>query len=294
MPLNISRKVSSVRILAAAAAVACVPLMLAAAPDSAPAESKVPVKQVVLFSSGVGYFEHFGSVQGNAATTLQFKTEQINDILKSLVVQDSGGKVGVVTYPSQDPINKTLSSFQIDLSGTPTLADLLAQLRGAKVTVTTNTGQTLSGTILGVEKKQRPVLPAAAPAQAAAVGPAAVVQIEQLNLVTDEGIQGVDLGNVKDFQLEDAHLRDELEKALAALAASRDKDRKPVTIHFDGNGQQDVRIGYITQAPLWKTSYRLELAPPENPGQKPDDQDEDQSKAEKDQSALMKADLTSN
>src|SRR5688572_20674769 len=30
--------------------------------------TQVPVKQVVLFSSGVGYFEHFGSVKGNGST----------------------------------------------------------------------------------------------------------------------------------------------------------------------------------------------------------------------------------
>src|SRR5437764_10340303 len=63
----------------------------------------VPVKAVVLFSSGVGYFEHFGQVEGSGSTELRFKTNQINDILKSLVLQDlDGGKVGVITYPSQD------------------------------------------------------------------------------------------------------------------------------------------------------------------------------------------------
>ena len=64
----------------------------------------VPVTKVMLFSSGVGYFEHAGSVRGNASTELRFKTSQINDILKSLVLQDQdGGRVGAITYPSQDP-----------------------------------------------------------------------------------------------------------------------------------------------------------------------------------------------
>src|SRR5689334_20360279 len=57
-----------------------------AAPATKPAD--VPVRQVVLFSSGVGYFEHFGTVTGDGATQLNFKTQQINDILKSLVLQD--------------------------------------------------------------------------------------------------------------------------------------------------------------------------------------------------------------
>src|SRR6266705_52686 len=83
-------------------------------PAAKPAD--VPVKVVVLFSSGVGYFEHIGTVKGDSSTELRFKTQQINDILKSLVLQDlDGGKGMAVTYPSQDPVAKTLKSFQVDI-----------------------------------------------------------------------------------------------------------------------------------------------------------------------------------
>src|SRR5205085_5578863 len=110
-------------------------------------KTPVPVKQVVLYSSGVGYFEHFGSVTGDASTDLRFKTQQINDILKSLILQDlDGGKVNTITYPSQDPIVKTLRSFQVDITANPPLADLLNQLRGAKVTLKF-ADQSLTGTI---------------------------------------------------------------------------------------------------------------------------------------------------
>src|SRR5579859_3921668 len=69
----------------------------------------VPVKQVVLFSSGVGYFEHAGKVTGDGQTTLHFKTDQINDILKSLLLEDlDGGKVGTVSYPNPAPLARTL------------------------------------------------------------------------------------------------------------------------------------------------------------------------------------------
>src|SRR3954470_16332103 len=102
--------------------------------DSAAAkeQAEVPVRQVVLFSSGVGYFEHFGSVKGNGSTELRFKTQQINDVLKSLVLQDlDGGTAGTVTFPSLDPIERTLKSFQVDITSNPALEDLLNQLRGA-------------------------------------------------------------------------------------------------------------------------------------------------------------------
>src|SRR5688572_11998034 len=243
---------------AAAATVVFVPIIptsaqqppaAAAAPANQPAQ--VPVKQVVLFSSGVGYFEHFGSVKGDGSTELQFKTQQINDILKSLVLQDlDGGKVSTVTYPSQDPLSKTLGSFQINIGSNPPLADLLNQLRGAVVTVKTAGGKSLKGTILGVEKKKRPV---------GEKGSQEVIEVAVLNIVTGASVQSVTLDDVQDIQIEDPQLRDELTKALAAVAQARGQDKKPVAINFRGEGERRVRIGYVVETPVWKTSYRLIL-----------------------------------
>jgi hypothetical protein len=147
----------------------------AAATQPAARQAQIPVKMVVLFSSGVGYFEHFGSVAGEGRTELRFKTQQINDILKSLVLQDlDGGRVATITYPSQDPVAKTLKSFQVDITANPSLAELLNQLRGAKVTVSQAAEKT-RGTILGVEKKKKQI------------GPEGKETIEQsiMNVITD-------------------------------------------------------------------------------------------------------------
>src|SRR3954452_19579623 len=121
------RNVLAAAVLSAAARVSCLtPTLRAAdpAPATRPAKDQpaVPVRQVVLFSSGVGYFEHFGTVQGDGSTELRFKSAQINDILKSLVLQDlDKGRVTAITYPSQDPVAKTLRSFQIDITNNPAL-----------------------------------------------------------------------------------------------------------------------------------------------------------------------------
>jgi len=219
------------------------------------ADAAVPVKIVVLFSSGVGYFEHTGQVKGDASTELRFKTNQINDILKSLVLEDTGGgKVGTVVYPSQDPIGKILKSFQIDITNNPPLSDLLNQLRGAKIKVTTQAGKTMDATILGCEKKPK------------AVGDKGQIEVWVLNLVSGGTITSVPLDEVTQLQLEDPQLQEELNKALAALAQARDQDKKPVTIHFQGEGERRVRVGYVVETPIWKTSYRLILAP--KPGEK--------------------------
>ena len=215
----------------------------------------VPVKEVVLFSSGVGYFQHEGTVQGDAGTELRFKTAQINDILKSLVLQDlNGGRVGVVTYPSQDPLEKTLGSFQVDISDNPSFGDLLNKLRGARVTLAytgPNGIENFPGTVLGVEKKQ------------VAAGKDGVPPVEKsfLNLVTDRGIRSLELDRVDKLVLDDPGLQDELNRALAAVAGARDQDKKPVEIHFNGQGERKVRIGYVVETPIWRASYRLVLPP---------------------------------
>ena len=217
-------------------------------PATQPATAQVPVKEVVLFSSGVGYFEHYGTIHGDAATELRFKREQINDILKSLLLEDmDGGKVSTVTYGSQGPLSHTLHSFQVDISTNPPLAELLNQLRGAKVTTGLKEGP-LTGTILGAEKKRRNIGEKDHPQ---------VMQSWWLNLWSEGSIRPVDLDTITSLKLDDPQLQDELNKALAALAQARDQDKKPVVIHFGGQGDRRVRIGYVVEAPVWKTSYRL-------------------------------------
>ena len=187
-------------------------------------QAEVPVKQVVLFSSGVGYFEHYGTVDGTGDTELRFKTQQINDILKSLVLEDlDKGRVTTITYPSQDPVAKTLRSFQVDITSNPSLGELLNQLRGAKVKLLVS-GQQVEGTILGLEKKQKPI------------GDKSTIEVWVLNLINGAELRAIEMDSVQRVELLDPQLREELAKALQALAQARDQDKKPVQIHFTGQG----------------------------------------------------------
>ena len=77
-----------------------------------PAQTALPLAEVVLYSSGVGYFQRDGQVDGKAQVDLRFKVDNINDLLKSMVVQDfDGGRIAAVTYGSRDPVTKTLKSL---------------------------------------------------------------------------------------------------------------------------------------------------------------------------------------
>lgn len=221
-----------------------------AAPAAAAARGSaadVPVRAVTLFSSGVGYFEHFGTVTGNKTAELGFKTAQINDILKSLVLQDlDGGRVSAVNYASQEPLDRKLRSFQVDVSGNPGLGELLGQLRGAKVLLREGDRE-IVGTILGVEKKQ--------------VGQGqAVVERNVISVLSGGGmIRSAVVEELREVVLQDEALREELGRALEALAGARDQEKKSVELRFVGEGERRVRVGYVVETPVWKTSYRLLL-----------------------------------
>src|SRR5437763_178874 len=98
-----------------------------------PGSAELPITRIVLFSSGVGYFQREGPIDGSARIDLQFHSDDINDLLKSLVFQDTGGgQINTVNYDNRDPIEKTLKSLAIDLTSNPSLSDLLGQVRGER------------------------------------------------------------------------------------------------------------------------------------------------------------------
>lgn len=219
-------------------------MMLGSASAADPA-ADLPLKKVVLFNSGVGYYEHHGSVDGDKTIDLKFNVEDVNDLLKSLVPQDlDGGQVSTVTYSSRDPITKTLQTFTVDLTRNPTLAQLLDQVRGEKAEI--ETSKTITGTILGVEKRKRVVKDE-------------VIEEEFLNLLTDSGLTSVPLAGVQRIKLTNEKLDAELRQALATLALAHQNDKKTVSLRFNGDGKRRVQVGYVQNAPIWKTSYRLVL-----------------------------------
>jgi hypothetical protein len=213
----------------------------------------LPLNKVVMFNSGVGYFEHRGNVDGDAKIDLRFRVEEINDLLKSMILEDrGGGKISTVTYGSRDPITKTLKTFSIDLTNNPTLGQLLDQVRGQGVQIDAPTA--ISGVLLGVEKRKKEV-----------GKDHDVVEIEYLNLLTDAGLRSVPMDSIGRIKLVDEKLDAELRQALAVLATGHNTDKKTVSLNMLGQGKRPVRVGYIQATPVWKTSYRLVLSDKDAP-----------------------------
>ena len=226
-----------------------VSFLLAPWPVLAEEGATLPLSKISLYSSGVGYFQHDGTVNNRTQLDLRLHTNQINDMLKSLVVQDfGGGRVSTVTYGSRDPVTKTLGSFGINLNGNPTLGQILTQVRGEPVEVTAP--NPIVGTLLGVEKKTE------------SIGEGSqhrIVEQEYVTLLTEEGFRSLSLANVQRIKLMNSALNTELQQALATLAMNHDAQRKTVSIAFEGTGSRQARVAYLTETPVWKTTYRLVL-----------------------------------
>ena len=220
--------------------------VLGSLPAAEPVAADLPLEKVVLFTSGVGYFQHGGKVTDNATVEMSFRSENVNDLLKSMVVEDlGGGTVPAVSYASRDPITKTLGTFAIDLTDDPSIGQILGQLRGERIEV--EAAPPATGKIVGVERRQVPV------------GDDRSVDKEFITILTADGLRTLPLDAITRIRLIDEKLQHELEQALAVLALGHDTEKKSVSLTFAGQGERAVRVGYVQEAPVWKTSYRLVL-----------------------------------
>jgi hypothetical protein len=229
-----------------------------AEPAQSVGTQQLPIGQVVLFSSGVGYFQREGTVDGTARVDLSFPVQDINDLLKSMVLRDlDGGHISTVSYDSNAPVERTLKSFAINLTGNPSFGAILNQARGEKVEVVlqqANATQpgTMSGTVVGMER------------QKVAVGKD-TVETEMLNLWCADGMRSLKMTEVQRVRFLNPIMDSEFRKALETLSLSHDTQKKAVSINFVGDGKRNVRVGYVIENPIWKTSYRLVLDKKEKP-----------------------------
>ncbi len=250
---RITRRTTTALVLAAGLCAALTAPLTAVPNDPASDPDDLPISRITLYRSGVGSFVRQGSVSGDADIDLRFRTDQINDILKSMIVLDlGGGKIEGATYGSKEPLSRRLASFAVDISDNPGRAQLLDRLRGAPVSVRTAEGQQ-EGTVLGVEFRDR-------------LHPEEdVVDTEAIvSLVTADGVWSSEVDDILSFRILDQNLAAELNKALVALAEHRADNVKTLDIAFRGSGEREVVVGYVQETPVWKTSYRLVL--PEKEG----------------------------
>lgn len=228
------------------------------APAVAPLRSgqTLPIKRVILYSNGVAYIERRGLVSGHAEIDLSFKQSQVDDVLKSMVVLDLGqGRIGAVSYNSSAPPSARMADIPFSIAAQTAegtrggLAEVLAQLQGARVVVGSNQG-TVTGSVLTVERRK-----AEGDQNHPSVSRDAVV------LVTEGGeLTSILLSDVRSVRLVDDGTRRDLSEFASATASTRRRDAKTITVTSDGPNQREMVVSYTISAPIWKTTYRVVLS----------------------------------
>ncbi len=219
-----------------------------ARPAAAPAVTKV-----VLYKHGMGYIERQGKVRDTAVMQLAFRADQMKDLLTSFYAVDlSGGRIVSVQYETKDPLSKQAQDILITVPENAALSQFLTGLKGARITVKAP-GETIEGRVLGTE----PITELSATGQE-------VRNSFRLVMLTDAGpIRSADLFAITEFSLTDEALQRDLDRLLDLTLDAKYTNRKKITLTAAGQGERDVRLGYLVEMPIWKTSYRLILDPKE-------------------------------
>jgi hypothetical protein len=228
--------------------------------SAVPAESaaRLPVTRVILYKNGVGYFEHSGHVRGSQDVNVDFTTAQLNDVLKSLTVLDLGkGRITGVSYNSAAPLEKRLGSLRLPVGENPTTAQFLDALRGARVEVRSGS-LAASGRLLSIEERE--VLAGHDAPLADGTDEQTSrgrIGLTQVSLVSDGGeVRLFDLTPATSVRVTEKEVNEEVGKYLGLVASTRDQDVRRMTISTAGAGERNLLVSYISEVPVWKSTYR--------------------------------------
>ncbi|MGD0888052.1 MAG: DUF4139 domain-containing protein [Acidobacteriaceae bacterium] len=223
-----------------------------AARAEAATSTELPVTRVSLYKNGVGFFEHAGRVAGDQSVTIDFTTAQLNDVLQSLTAIDlNGGRIAGAGYNSTTPLDQQLKALPLALGEDPTAVDFYNAIRGARVEVR-GPGATITGRLLNIEEVNTPE------------GDNKPALEKRLITVVGEGgeVRTVELTAATSVMLLDADLHQDVTRYLQLLASTRNQGLRHLTIEDNGSGTRELRVSYISEVPIWKSTYRILFTEP--------------------------------
>ncbi len=207
----------------------------------------LPIREVILYKHGVGYFERSGELRSGDTARLDFKASDMNDVLKSLTIVDrNGGVIGGVRYDAAEALDKRLQDFPFAIDRQASLAAFLDQMKGARLELRLGS-DTVAGTIVSARMSK--------PDEKAP-------ERETVVLLIDSGeIRTFDLSAASSVKLSDPKLQGLLRDYLTVHSAARSKDRRSVYVDAPGTGTRQLAASYMTPSAVWKSSYRLIFGP---------------------------------
>jgi len=208
----------------------------------------LPVRKVVLYKNGVGYFEHAGTVNGNQRVTVDFTSAQLNDVLQSLTALDSkGGMIGAVGYNSTMPIAQQLTTLALGLKDYPATLAVYQALRGQRVEVTGAPGGPIVGRLVNIEHRKE-----------TDKNGATSEDHYFLIVETDTGaLRTAELTDAVSVRMVDLSLQKQFASYLEIIGSAQDQQLRHLTLEDRGQGERQLQVSYISEVPVWKSTYRI-------------------------------------
>jgi hypothetical protein len=231
---------------------------------TAPRERALPLEKLRLYETGVGYFERAGELGGPKGASLPVPSGHLDDALKSLVVLGKDGTVQSVAFDSrQSPaVARARAGLPAETSAPIRMHDVLLALRGHEVVVRSKARRIrgrvvdLIGTPVGTDVgtgtgEGGNGIPTAAEQAGTAVNKTFAL------LVTRTGrYRRIDVAKLDEVTPVDPDVRARMSAALDATVALSSNARGALEVAGKGGA---VRLGYLAEAPVWRSSYRLVL-----------------------------------
>jgi len=216
------------------------------------------INKVVLFKTGIGYFERQGKIdfQKSKSINLSFKRKNMNDILATLSIstKENSMVTGISYEGAETDLQRALEDALIKIPADNSFITLLKQLVGSTVTLTIG-GEVINGLVLGVQELQKSFKKT-------------ILNEPFLVLSTSKGIKNIKISDLtgpeSKLAVSDEKMNKELLFFIEKMYTSKKKDMKPMTIFFEGEGQDEITISYLHEMPSWKTSYRLTFIDDDN------------------------------
>lgn len=198
------------------------------------------IKSVTISSGGLSEIVRKARVEDDGAISIEIPLKQVDDILKSLVVNDEKGSVKDISLAGPQPIAETFEGLPFASDNLGNIPSLIAKLQGVKATVTSGE-KSLTGIITGVELRTAKD----------------AVSAYKASLFTDKGIESLDITENVQLQILDEAMRSKLESAISVVGKAVNDGSRLISIRMNGATSRDVTLTYVVASPIWKTSYRL-------------------------------------
>ncbi|TIX89483.1 DUF4139 domain-containing protein [Rhizobium sp. P44RR-XXIV] len=200
------------------------------------------IRSITLSSGGLAQVSRAADINSDGVIRIEVPLDQVDDILKSLVVNGSAGSVAGMSLAGPQPLQETFKGLPFSLEALSSVPSLLTSMQGAKVAVTSG-GKTVEGSILGIEARKADEK----------------TSTYLLTVIDKDGaVETLALGQDASVRFDDPDTRAKLAKATAAIARGKNDRTRAIDIKVNGvKNSGDIGLTYVVPSPIWKTAYKV-------------------------------------